>query len=86
MIYMGKRAARFVQGRLLMHGARADTPVTVIENASRPESRVIATTLSSLEPTLTEANLAGPAIVFYGLAPRQAVLALPQLTQKEAAQ
>lgn len=85
-IYMGKRAARFVQGRLLMHGARADTPVTVIENASRPESRVIATTLSSLEPTLTEANLAGPAIVFYGLAPRQAVRALPQLTQKEAAQ
>ena len=85
-IYMGKRAARFVQGRLLMHGARADTPVTVIENASRPESRVIATTLSSLEPTLTEANLAGPAIVFYGLAPRQAVQALPQLTQKEAAQ
>jgi uroporphyrin-III C-methyltransferase/precorrin-2 dehydrogenase/sirohydrochlorin ferrochelatase len=85
-IYMGKRAARFVQGRLLMHGAHADTPVTIIENASRPESRVIATTLSSLEPTLSEANLAGPAIVFYGLAPRQAVQALPQLTQKEAAQ
>lgn len=85
-IYMGKRAARFVQGRLLMHGAHADTPVTIIENASRPDSRVIATTLSSLEPTLSEANLAGPAIVFYGLAPRQAVQALPQLTQKEAAQ
>jgi uroporphyrin-III C-methyltransferase / precorrin-2 dehydrogenase / sirohydrochlorin ferrochelatase len=72
-IYMGKRAARFIQGRLLMHGADPATPVSVIENASRADARVLATTLSSLEPTLTEAGLNGPAVLLYGLAPRAAV-------------
>lgn len=81
-IYMGKKTARFLQGRLLMHGADPATPVTVIENASRPDSRVLATTLARLEPTLSEAALTGPALTFYGLAPRQAA-ALTQL--KEAA-
>ncbi|WP_099826563.1 siroheme synthase CysG [Oceaniglobus indicus] len=71
-IYMGKRSARFFQGRLLMHGADPATPVTVIENASRPDQRVIATTLSELEPTLTRAALTGPALTLFGLAPRAA--------------
>ncbi len=83
-IYMGKRTARFIQGRLLMHGADPMTPVTVIENASRPNSRVIATTLSQLEPTLTRAALGGPAITFYGLAPRDAVALAPAHPIKEA--
>ncbi|NDH02279.1 MAG: uroporphyrinogen-III C-methyltransferase, partial [Marivivens sp.] len=85
-IYMGKRAARFVQGRLLMHGASADTPVTIIENVSRPESRVIATTLAELEPTMSTSGLTGPALTFYGLAPRHAVQVARSLPQKEAAQ
>lgn len=74
-IYMGKKTARFIQGRLLMHGADPATPVTVIENASRPDTRVLTTTLSELEPALTEANLAGPALTFLGLAPRAALAA-----------
>ena len=40
-IYMGKKSARFVQGRLIMHGADRATPVTIVENASRPDQRVI---------------------------------------------
>ncbi|MDA1154957.1 MAG: siroheme synthase CysG [Proteobacteria bacterium] len=72
-IYMGKRAARFIQGRLLMHGADPATPVTIIENASRADQRVIATCLAELEPTLTRAALSGPVITFYGLAPRAAL-------------
>ncbi|SFR47672.1 siroheme synthase CysG [Litoreibacter janthinus] len=74
-IYMGKKSARFIQGRLLMHGADPLTQVTVIENASRPEQRILATTLGELEPTLTHANLTGPALVFLGLAPRAALVA-----------
>ena len=69
-IYMGKRAARYIQGRLLMHGANPDTPVTALENASRPDERVIETTLRELEPTLSQADLSGPALVLFGLAPR----------------
>jgi uroporphyrin-III C-methyltransferase/precorrin-2 dehydrogenase/sirohydrochlorin ferrochelatase len=72
-IYMGKKTARFIQGRLLMHGADPATPVTVIENASRPDTRVLSTTLARLEPTLTEAALTGPALTFLGLSPRTAL-------------
>jgi len=71
-IYMGKKSARFIQGRLLMHGADPATPVTIIENVSRADQQIIATTLVELEPTLTQADLKGPAITFYGLAPRDA--------------
>ena len=78
---LNKRSARFIQGRLLMHGADPATPVTVVENASRPDSRVLATTLARLEPTLTEAGLTGPALTFIGLAPRAAMAALPALEE-----
>ena len=71
-IYMGKKSARFIQGRLLMHGADPATPVTIIENVSRPDQRIIATSLAEMEPTMSNANLTGPAITFYGLAPRDA--------------
>lgn len=83
-IYMGKKSARFIQGRLLMHGADRATPVTVIENASRRDQRILSTTLHSLPTDLDAANLTGPALTFLGLAPRAAALALPAL-QKERA-
>lgn len=75
-IYMGKRAARFVQGRLMMHGAIPATPVTVVENASLPSCRTIATTLGGLAASLAEAALTGPAMILYGLAPDAAQAAL----------
>lgn len=84
-IYMGKRAARFIQGRLLMHGADPMTPVTVIENASRLDQRVLATTLAELEPTLSRAGLTGPALTFLGLAPRDAVAATQTMNIEEFA-
>ena len=74
-IYMGKRAARFIQGRLLMHGADPATPVSVVENAGRPDERILATQLAGLEPALSAAGLDGPAIIFVGLAPRRAARA-----------
>jgi len=72
-IYMGKRAARFIQGRLLMHGADRATPVTVIENATRPDQRILSTTLADLSRDLSEADLTGPALTLIGLAPRAAI-------------
>ncbi|WP_068112637.1 siroheme synthase CysG [Tropicimonas marinistellae] len=77
-IYMGKRAARFLQGRLLMHGAAAETPVTIVENASRPDSRIIASRLATLAEDLADAALPGPAVLMFGLAPRAARTALVQ--------
>lgn len=81
-IYMGKKAARFLQGRLLMHGADKLTPVTIVENASRPDQRILAATLETLTQTT---DLAGPAVIFLGLAPREAAHRLADIQQEEIA-
>lgn len=69
-IYMGKAAAGFLRGRLLMHGASPKTPVTIVENASRTDQRIIATTLLGLTESLD--SVTGPAVLMLGLAPRSA--------------
>lgn len=84
-IYMGKRAARFVQGRLLMHGARPETDISIVENASRPDQRVIATTLSALAGDIADAGLSGPALIFLGLAPRRAAATISETIAQEFA-
>jgi len=81
-VYMGKKAARFVQGRLMMHGADRYTPVTLIENASRPDQKVVAATLETLAE---HSALTGPAVIFIGLSPRDAVRAAAPYTAEEMA-
>jgi len=83
-IYMGKRAARFIQGRLIMHGAARSTPVTVIENASCPDQRVIGSTLDQLTQDLEAANVTGPALMVYGLGPRAAQAKFSHTKQERA--
>ncbi len=83
-IYMGKKSARFVQGRLIMHGADRATPLTIVENASRPDQRVLSTTLDRLPADLAAAKMDGPALTFLGLAPRDAVQRLDTLKQEFA--
>ncbi len=84
-IYMGKKSARFVQGRLMMHGAAPDTPVTVIENASRSDQRILSATLGTLADHLGAKTLTGPALTFLGLAPRAALDAADTLNVQELA-
>ncbi|WP_210527775.1 siroheme synthase CysG [Rubellimicrobium arenae] len=81
-IYMGKSSARFVQGRLLMHGCDPQTPVTVVENASRADQRILSTTVAEMEPAMSEARLDGPALTFIGLAPRAAQADIRNLVQE----
>lgn len=81
-IYMGKKSSRFIQGRLMMHGAAAETPVTLVENVSRADQRVLAATLASLPEAA--ARCEGPAVILYGLAPRAAVSAIPLLNEARA--
>ena len=71
-IYMGKKSARFVQGRLLMFGASPQTQISIVENASRCDMRIFETSLGELVQTLHSNDVSGPALIFYGLAPRQA--------------
>jgi uroporphyrin-III C-methyltransferase len=62
--YMGGREASATARRLLDQGRRADTPVVVIENCSRPDQRILRLTLAALAHGLGEAH--GPVLVMLG--------------------
>lgn len=81
-IYMGKKSARFIQGRLLMHGAAGGAPVTLVENVSRPDQRILSCTLATF--ATMAAQLTGPAVILLGLAPRRAAQIIPQLHEAQA--
>ncbi len=72
-VYMGVGAARFIQGRLMLHGAESDRPVTVVENASRPNQIITYTTLRNLPEDLVAAGIKGPAILLIGYAERRSL-------------
>ena len=59
--------------------------MTLVENASRVNQRIVETTLARLPTDLAAANLGGPALTFYGLAPRAAAQLTPQFIQEEMA-
>lgn len=69
-VYMGVGASGFIQGRLLMHGAAKDLPVTVVENASREGQIIVATTLELLSEDIKAHGIKGPAILLLGYSPR----------------
>ena len=81
-IYMGKKSARFLQGRLMMHGAAADTPATLVENVSRADERVLPATLATLPEAAAQTH--GPAVILLGLVPREAAAALFTLKEAQA--
>ncbi|MDO8882343.1 MAG: uroporphyrinogen-III C-methyltransferase [Pseudotabrizicola sp.] len=78
-IYMGKKSARFIQGRLMMHGTAPGTDVTIVENVSRPDQRIIGTTLAHLPEAIAICD--GPAVILFGLAPRAARHSLSHLKE-----
>ncbi len=82
-IYMGKKSARFVQGRLTMYGADPDTAVTAIVNASRTGQTIHATNLRGMAKAI--ADLDGPALTFVGLSPRDAITAAEHIDEQEFA-
>ncbi|MFZ2510792.1 MAG: SAM-dependent methyltransferase, partial [Gordonia sp. (in: high G+C Gram-positive bacteria)] len=66
VLMMGvQRLDAFAQA-LLAGGKAADTPVAMIENASRPDQRLIRADLATAAQTAIEAELKPPAIVVIG--------------------
>jgi uroporphyrin-III C-methyltransferase/precorrin-2 dehydrogenase/sirohydrochlorin ferrochelatase len=51
----------------------------VVENASRPQERRIATTLGRLAQDMAAARIDGPAVILMGVAPRAAAEVVPAL-------
>ncbi|CDS54358.1 Uroporphyrinogen-III methyltransferase [Polaromonas sp. CG9_12] len=65
VIYMGVSGAEHIQHQLLT-GLPADTPVAVIQNASLPTQRHIATTLARLSSDLKQSGLVSPSVIVVG--------------------
>jgi len=82
-IYMGVGASRFIQGRLLLHGAASDMPVTVVENASRPNQKIVATNIANLPQDIEINGIKGPAILLLGYSPRHAACIIPKLKEAQ---
>ena len=67
-----------------MHGADAATPITLVENASRPSQRILETSLGALPKDLDAAHLNGPCLILLGLAPRHSAEALTSIKKEIA--
>ena len=50
----------------LLHGLPGDTPVAVIQHASLPQQRHVATTLAHLPRDVVAAGLGSPAVIVVG--------------------
>ena len=72
-IYMGVGAVRFIQGRLFLHGAQPDTPVTIVEKASRADEQIISARLDTLPDAIKANHIKGPAILLLGYESQAAV-------------
>ena len=72
-IYMGRKSASFLQGRLLMAGGDQDLVVTCVENISRPEERRFTSTLCRFAQRLDDDKWNGPLIIFVGIGDDQGV-------------
>ena len=77
-IYMGLRASRFIQGRLMVSGADPAMPVCVVENASRSNEVILSTTLAELPDALVAGGITGPAVLMLGYTRRGAAQALKE--------
>jgi uroporphyrin-III C-methyltransferase/precorrin-2 dehydrogenase/sirohydrochlorin ferrochelatase len=66
-VYMGVRNALALSARLLAEGAAPGTTVLVVENATRPNERVVETTLAELAHALRAHGISQPAVILVGL-------------------
>jgi uroporphyrin-III C-methyltransferase/precorrin-2 dehydrogenase/sirohydrochlorin ferrochelatase len=70
-VYMGVNAAGDISAELLDAGIDHKTPVTVVENGTLANQRVMMCSIGSLWETLALNGVEGPAIIYVGLRPAQ---------------
>ena len=63
---MGVAGLATISSRFIEHGRAAGTPVAIVENGSRPEQRVVLTTLRALGSAEDGAHIKSPALVIVG--------------------
>lgn len=65
-VYMGRSVAAETYERLVRHGVAPSTPVAVIENAGRVDSRALAGPLSDLPALAARDDIGGPVLILVG--------------------
>jgi uroporphyrin-III C-methyltransferase/precorrin-2 dehydrogenase/sirohydrochlorin ferrochelatase len=65
-IYMGLRNVEALTREFVARGAKADLPAAIVDNATRPNQRVVVGTLGTLAAKAQAAELSGPAIIIVG--------------------
>lgn len=65
-LYMGVAGLGRIRDRLMQHGRSGRTPVAIVENGSRPEQRVLLTTLAELEDAGRDQQVRSPSLVIVG--------------------
>lgn len=79
VIYMGLATAEAIADKLIEDGLAPDMPVAVIENATRPQMRVLRASLAGLPDLVTSHKVKSPAVIVIG-----EVTAEPQTEQLRA--
>jgi uroporphyrin-III C-methyltransferase len=75
VLYMARDAAGAVADRLIREGRPRRTPAIVVENAGRPEARMIRTDLGALGGAVADARLSGPVLLVIGSVAARAAVA-----------
>ena len=75
VIYMGVASAEAIAAKLVADGLAGETPVAVVENASRPAMRVLRGTLGGLGRLVDHENVSSPAVIVVGHVASEAELA-----------
>lgn len=66
VIYMGVKTAPQIAEKLMADGLAPDTPLAVIENAARPEMRVVRGLLAGLPELVERETIKSPALIMIG--------------------
>ena len=66
VVYMGLANAASIADRLIADGLAPDTPLAVVENATRPDMRVLRGVLAGLAQLMSDERVQSPAIIIIG--------------------
>lgn len=67
VIYMGVASAQAIAAKLIANGLAPNLPVAVIENASRPQMRVLRASLAELGNLVSSERIRSPALIVVGM-------------------
>ena len=79
VIYMGLATAEMIADKLIADGLSPETPLAVVENATRPDMRVLRGPLAGLASLVEREKVQSPALIIIGAVTARADIALRQM-------